>query len=460
MSYRGRVTGIYLLGFFIDLVNMFIANVAYPDIAQQLDVSINQLSWISNGYLIGLTVIIPLSSWLAKKWGAKCLLIISLAIFILGTSGVTVASGVTQLVGWRVVQGLGGGLLIPVGQTLTYSLYPNHQRAKLSTLVMIVALMAPALSPALGGIVVEEFGWRWVFLISIPLATITLLLAVVWLKPDEKTTEAGSLDITGLITGCSALILFLLGLTQLGEKNHFYLGVILFILGLGTMGRYVRSSLAKREPLLNLQLIKEPTLYTAMLIYQLIPGIFTGVNLITILYLQNQLGMHTARIGALMLPWAIASFFAITLSGKKFSSIGPQPMFIFGCLIQALGIGLLTQVVHTDATMFSIAAYSLMGFGGSLCSSTAQSLAFIDINNHDLAEASALWNINRQLSFCSGVTMMSVLLNTFLHIAYIKPIDAYHLCFTLAALSAVIPILLSLKINNHKIISRVNEGNK
>ena len=460
MSYRGRVTGIYLLGFFIDLINMFIANVAYPDIAQQLDVSINQLSWISNGYLIGLTVVIPLSSWLAKKWGAKCLFMTSLVIFITGTSGVAIACGITQLVGWRVVQGLGGGLLIPVGQTLTYALYPSHQRAKLSTIVMLVALMAPALSPALGGIVVEQLGWRWVFLVSLPLAAITLLLALVWLKPDEKSTEAGVLDITGLIMGCSALILLLLGLTQLGEKGHFYRGIILFTLGLGTIGGYVRDSLVKREPLLNLRLIREPTLHTAMLIYQLIPGIFTGVNLITILYLQNQLGMHTSQIGALMFPWAIASFLAITLSGKKFSSIGPQPMFIFGCLIQALGIGLLTQVVHTKAIMLSIAAYSLMGFGGSLCSSTAQSVAFINIKNQDLAEASALWNINRQLSFCSGVTLMSVLLNTLQHISFIKPIEAYHLCFALAALSAVIPILLSLKMNNHKIILSVNEENK
>ncbi|MCL9669473.1 MFS transporter [Rosenbergiella epipactidis] len=460
MSYRQRVTGIYLLGFFIDLVNMFIANVAYPDIAQQLDVSINQLSWVSNGYLIGLTVVIPMSSWLAKKWGAKYLFMISLVIFITGTSGVTVASGITQLVGWRVVQGLGGGLLIPVGQTLTYALYPSHQRAKLSTIVMLVALMAPALSPAIGGVVVEQLGWRWVFLVSLPLAVITLFLTLVWLKPDEKSKETGALDITGLITGCSALILLLLGLTQLGEKSHFYQGSILFILGLVTMGGYVRSSLVKRAPLLNLRLIREPTLHTAMLIYQLIPGIFTGVNLITILYLQNQLGMPTFRIGALMLPWAIASFFAITLSGKKFSSLGPRPIFIFGCLMQALGIGLLTQVVHPEAIMLSIIAYSLMGFGGSLCSSTAQSVAFINIKNHDLAEASALWNINRQLSFCSGVTLMSVLLNTLQRISFIKPTDAYHLCFTLAALSAVIPILLSLKMNNHKIILNANEENK
>ncbi|BFO10758.1 hypothetical protein GGER_32680 [Serratia rubidaea] len=109
MNYRVRVASVYLLGFFIDLVNMFIANVAYPDIGRQLDAPVSQLAWVSNGYILGLTLVIPLSSWLAKRMGAKRLFMLSLVIFIIGTCGVAGAYNIEQLIAWRVAQGLGEG---------------------------------------------------------------------------------------------------------------------------------------------------------------------------------------------------------------------------------------------------------------------------------------------------------------------------------------------------------------
>ncbi|HBP96992.1 MAG TPA: MFS transporter, partial [Pantoea agglomerans] len=160
MSYRVRVASVYLLGFFIDLVNMFIANVAYPEIGRHFDAPVSQLAWISNGYILGLTLVIPLSSWLVRRMGAKRLFMLSLLIFIAGTCGVGASTSVSQLIAFRWIQGIGGGLLIPIGQTMTYALYRSNERAKLSSVVMLIALLAPALSPAIGGIVVESLSWR------------------------------------------------------------------------------------------------------------------------------------------------------------------------------------------------------------------------------------------------------------------------------------------------------------
>ncbi|WP_340615194.1 MFS transporter [Xenorhabdus thailandensis] len=457
MNYRVRVASVYLLGFFIDLVNMFIANVAYPDIGRQLNAPVSQLAWVSNGYILGLTLVIPLSSWLAKRIGSKRLFILSLIIFIIGTCGVAGASQIEQLIAWRVVQGLGGGLLIPVGQTMTYALYRSHERAKLSSVVMLVALMAPALSPAIGGVLVDNVSWRWVFLASLPLALIALVLAACWLKSDVRATSAERLDFSGLISGCLALTLILLGLTYMGESGRLSLGASLLVSGIALMGWYVRVSLRKTQPLLNLRLIQDPMLQTAMLIYQFIPGVFTGVSLIAMLYLQDQLGMHATLVGAMMLPWAIASFVAIALTGKKFNKIGPRPLFIIGCLVQGIGIGLLPLIGSTDDVILAVVAYALMGFGGSLCSSTAQSSAFIQVHDAELADASALWNINRQLSFCFGVTLISLLLNVLLNMSGIQKIQAYHLCFALAAISAVIPVLLCLRIANSRVILMLNQ---
>lgn len=459
MSYRVRVASVYLLGFFIDLVNMFIANVAYPQIGRHFDAPVSQLAWISNGYILGLTLVIPLSSWLARRLGAKRLFMLSLIIFIAGTCGVSASTSVSQLIIWRWIQGVGGGLLIPVGQTLTYALYQSNERAKLSSIVMLVALFAPALSPAIGGMLVENFSWRWVFLVSLPLAIVTLVLAGLWLKPVRTKTSSDPLDLAGLVSGCAALTLILLGLTYVGEAGQRAKGAIMLLAGFITLTGYVSSALKKRHPLLNLHLVKDPLLYSAMLIYQFIPGVFMGISMITMLFLQNQLRMHASLVGALMLPWSLASFAAITLTGKKFNRWGPRPLFVTGCLVQALGMAMLALTGHGADTLVCILAFALMGFGGSLCSSTAQSSAFIQIPKDALADASALWNINRQLSFCLGVTLVGLLFNLIANTG--RPVEqTYHLCFIVAACSAVIPVLCALRIANHKVVLTLNKEQK
>ncbi|WP_449548368.1 MFS transporter [Lelliottia amnigena] len=459
MTYRARVASVYLLGFFVDLVNMFIASVAYPEIGRQFDAPVSQLAWISNSYILGLTLVIPLSTWLAKRIGARRLLMFSLLVFIVATCGVSAAFSVPQLIAWRGLQGMGGGLLIPIGQTMTYALYRSHERAKLSSAVMLVALLAPALSPAIGGLFVDSLSWRWVFLASLPFAVAALILARCWLHPDAPAEKGARLDLSGLASASVALTLILIGLTVLGESHHAPQGALGLLVGVVVMGGYVRGAMKKSSPLLNLQLVKEPLFRTSMLIYQFVPGIFTGVSLVAMFYLQNQLGMSAARVGALMLPWALASFVAITLTGKVFNILGPRPLFITGCLIHSLGIGLLALTGHTSHIGVAVLAFVLMGFGSSLCSSTAQSAAFIRIANEDLADASALWNINRQLSFCLGVTLISLLFNVIAHTGL--PVDqAWHLSFVLAACSAVIPLLCCFRIANQSIILTLNQEQK
>ncbi len=163
MTYRNRVTLIYLLGFFLDLINMFIAAVAFPAIGEALNATVTQLAWISNGYITGLTVVIPLSAWLTQRLGARRVFLLSLTLFSLATAACGMAASLPSLIFWRVIQGAGGGLLIPTGQALAWQLFAKHERARLSSAVMLTGLLAPALSPALGGVLVQAASWHWVF---------------------------------------------------------------------------------------------------------------------------------------------------------------------------------------------------------------------------------------------------------------------------------------------------------
>lgn len=459
MRYRVQIASIYLLGFFLDLVNMFIANVAYPDIARRFNAPLGSLAWVSNAYMLGLTLVIPLSGWLASRLGAKRVLMGSLALFMLATCGVGASGSLTQLIVWRGVQGLGGGLLIPLGQTLTYALFRPHERAKLSSAVMLVALLAPALSPALGGVLVEQLSWRGVFMISLPLALLTFTLAACWLKPNPPASNTEPLDSVGLLSGCAAITLLLLGLTWLGDAHTATRGAVTLLAAALCLAVFIRHSLSTRDPLLNLRLLNAPLLRTAMLLYHGVPGVFTGVNLLAMLYLQDVLGMRATLVGAMMLPWAAAAFVAISVTGKTFNRWGPRPLFVAGCVTQALGIGLLATLTQDALEIRCVTAFALMGLGGSLVSSAAQSAAFVDLADADLPDASALWNINRQLSFCGGVTLISLLF-TLLLLAGQPQALAYRLCFILAACSAAIPLLCCLRLKNTPGIARLTQERK
>jgi len=301
--------------------------------------------------------------------------------------------------------------------------------------------------------IVDSFSWRWVFVASLPLAMLTWGLALFWLRDEEVKEPAGHFELSGFLLAGAALALVFPGLTLLSETGDVAMGVVLLLCGLILMTIFVRKSLQQSRPLLELKLIKDPLLRTAMLIYQFIPGIFTGISLIAMLYLQQELHFSAAQAGGLMVPWSLGSFVAISVSGKMFNRTGPRALFIPGCLIQGIGIGFLSALSVTPQPWLAVTAFSLMGFGSSLCSSTAQSCAFLQVPQKALADASALWNINRQFSFCLGVTVVSVMLNVLQ--VYI-PQHAYRLSFVIAAASVLLPVMLCLKLPGREIVQAFN----
>ena len=403
MAYRNKIALVYLLGFALDLVNMFAAAIAYPAISQELQASVTQLAWVGNAYMLGLTLIILPSVWLADVFGAKRLILASLLMFSVASWCVAQSATIEALIGWRLLQGLAGGLLIPVGQALVYRHFPVRERARLTSVILLVALLVPALSPAVGGWVVQAGSWRWLFYANLPLALLALLLATCWLASQPRPASRPALSYQSVAVGA-----------------------------------------------LNMaRLLKSPLLRVAMLTYLFIPGIFIGTQLVSILYL-HQLGLSPAQTGALMLPWALASALGISLSRYQFNRLGPKPLLVLGMTAQALGIGLLTRI-DASGTWLPIALYGLMGFGGSLCSSTAQNTAFIDITPEHMGHASALWNINRQLSFLLGPALMMALYGALTSITSTP--HAFALCFAIGCALTLVPLVPVLRLDTSRVLA-------
>lgn len=394
MTYRNKVATVYLLGFLLDLINMFIASVAFPAMAVPLHTSVSALAWVSNGYIVGLTLVIPFSARLTRALGARRLFILSLFIFTFAAFAAGFSQSLHGLIAWRVVQGLGGGILIPVGQALTWQQFKPNERAKISAAVMLVALLAPAFSPTVGGVLVQSLSWRWIFFATLPLALVTLLLAWRWLKEEPASAHSGRF--------------------------------------------------------LHLSLLRDPLLCFAMQVYLCVPGMFIGVSIIGMFYLQTVVLMSPAAAGGLMLPWSIASFVAISFTGRYFNRFGPRALIIVGCLLQAMGILCLTLVTPAMPHGVLVVIFILMGAGGSLCSSTAQSSAFLNITRHDMPDASALWNINRQMSFLIGATLLAGLLSALQ--TRLSSVDAWHWTFIFAAAMTLLPLFSALRLDNQNVI--------
>ncbi len=309
MNQPSRLATLYLLGFALDLVNIFIASVAYPDIGRSLGASVATLAWIGNTYLLGLTLVIPLSVWLASRLGERRLMLLALAGFASASLGCGLAGSAATLIVWRLCQGLAGGLLIPLGQAMAYRNVPASARAGLTARVMLVALIVPAL--------------------------LVLALAMRWLPRHKHAAQR--LDLRGLLLGSAALATLLVALAWLGSPGGGGRGLLLALLACVLGCCYWRDGRARTDALLDLGLLEAPLLRTAMLVYLCVPGAFMGANLVAMLYLQGPLGLSASRAGALMLPWALAAGLAIGLTRRRFNRWGPKSLLLAGMAIQAGG---------------------------------------------------------------------------------------------------------------------------
>ncbi|MBD2805530.1 MFS transporter [Xenorhabdus sp. ZM] len=443
MTYRYRIALIFLAGFFIDCINIFMSAIALPDISRELNITESSVAWVANSYILGLTLIIPLSTWLASHFGARLTMAASMAIFTVATILSGLSSDFASLILFRFIQGIGGGLLIPVGQALTFGLFKKNERAKISTLIMAVALIAPAVSPGVGGVIVDHFSWRWVFLCNIPFSLITAILAIWWIK-SEKTTACRP-DLTGLLLVSSALAALLIAMSLYASAASHWLPLTLAGAGIVFSLFYVRHARRAAYPILDLDVLSNPRMSFSILVYYAVPGVFSGVNLLNIFFLQQVLGWAASETGLLMVLFAGGAFFAMMACGRFYNRIGATRLFFIGLTLHAIGIALLALVGITHELPLLLIAYLLMGTGGGITTNTAQTTAMLDFDGEHLARASTVWNLNRQMSFSVGAAAFTLMFNLLQH--QTTTTSAYHYTFLIAAVLGLLPLLRLMQLN-------------
>lgn len=441
MTYRYRIALIFLLGFFIDCINIFMSAITLPAIAEAMQVSSLSVTWVANSYILGLTLIIPLSPRLAARFGIRELMTASMLLFAAAAVLAGSAESFASLIFWRFLQGVAGGLLIPAGQSLTFQYFQGRERSKISTIIMMIALIAPALSPMAGGIIVDLAGWQPVFYVNAPVALFTALLAWCWIR-EPKTTAGEAPDLKGLLLVSLTLASLLIALSLYGEYHNIAGALALGGLMLFSAGLYYRHYRQTPQAIIDLSLLKNTRLWLSVAVYYAVPGVFTGANILAIFYLTTVPGLSTAVTGAFMLLYAAGAMVAMLISGAVYNRTGAGRLFIISLLLHSGGIALFALTDSHTPLYFIGLIYLLTGTGGGIAANCAQTTALCDFHGAQLNKASVIWNINRQVVFSIGAAVMMTLYQT---LNAIVPGQAFALTFLGGALAGLIPLIFLVR---------------
>ncbi len=441
MSYRYKIATVFLLGFFIDCINIFMSAIALPNIASSFSVSQSMVAWVTNAYILGLILIMPMSLWLATKVGNQKLLCYSMLLFSISICFIGFSESIYSLIFWRFIQGVAGGLLIPVGQALVYALFPNQERQRISTMIMASALIAPAFSPAIGGVIIDSLNWRWVFLSNLPFSLLASALAWFWVKKTENVSSEKP-DLKGLVIFNISLLSLLLSFSFYSDYHNASFALTSFLISVGMLIFYIRHAKKISHPVLNLGLLKNKNLRNAFIVYYAVPGIFTGVNLLNIFNLQLNFGFNAKQTGLFMLLYATGALAAMISGGLLYQRLGKKSLLIIGITLHSFGIFLLFCISKTSPLSFLVIAYLLMGMGGGLSANIAQISSLIDFSGQDLLQGSVLWNINRQVSFSVGTVVLISIYNL---MSGSSDLIRYQHTFLIAALLCLLSLIPVLK---------------
>ena len=413
LPYQWIVAITFVLALFMDILDVTIVNVSLVTISQQFGASVSDTTWIVLGYSLSLAVWIPVSGWVGDRFGTRRTFIFALCMFVFASVLCSEARSIEQLVAFRILQGIGGGMLTPVGITLLFRAFPPEQRARASAILTIPTVLAPASGPVIGGLLTDTVGWRWIFRVNLPIGLIALAVAVFGLRRDEPG-ERRPLDVTGLVLtalGFPALVYFL----ERGAEEGWGSGRIVAagLIAVAALGGLVRWSLRHRSPLLDLGLLRERLFRTTNAVSFVASMSFIGVVFLLPQFLQRVAGYSALESGLATFPQAAGVILMSRVCGRLYPRIGPRRMLA----ASYAGLSLATMGFLFFDAGDSVWWVRLIMFVRGLFLAFSfiplQAASYARISPADTGRASAIFSTQRQVAAATGVALLStVLLST------------------------------------------------
>lgn len=448
------VSVVFVAAMFMSIMDVTIVNVALPTLGREFDIGPSGLSAISVGYLASLAVVIPASGWVGDRFGGRRTLLVAVALFTVASVLCGLANSFAELVAFRILQGIGGGLLTPTGMAMLFRAFPPQERVRASGILTVPMAFAPALGPVLGGLLVTDLSWRWVFFVNLPIGLFAFLFGLLYL-PEHVEPDAGRFDLRGFLLSGFGFALIMVGISE-GPKRGWTSPVIVtsLVVGVALLVALVVDQLRSRAPLLHLRLFADRLFRSTNAVMFLATASFLGSLYIVALFFQDGLGLSALNSGLSTFPEALGVMVGSQIASRVlYPAYGPRRIMVGGLLGVGTMAGLMSLVgFDTNLWWMRLAMFGL-GYSMSHVFVPTQAAAFARVSPAETGRASTLFNAQRQLGGAIGVSILSTALAAVgtSHLVGGQPapnLTSYHVAFLVAAGLAFLGMLAALTIHD------------
>ena len=427
------VAVVYVAALFVTILDTTIVHVTLPTLADEFGVGIDSIEWVVTAYLLSLAVFIPASGWIGDRVGMKTTLLSAIVVFTVASGLCGLAQNVGQLVAFRVLQGVGGGLLTPVGLAMLFRAFPPERRAAASRILIIPTAVAPALGPVLGGLLIEVASWRWVFFVNVPIGIAVAVYGKRFLT-EHREPEPGRFDLPGFVLAGIGFASLVFALSE-GPREGWTapVTVVAGTIAVVALVVLVVVELRTPRPMLAIRLFTNRLFRATNVVSGFGSAAFLGVLFLMPLMLQEARGASAFESGLTTFPEALGVLSCSQLVARLYPRFGPRVLMATGMTTMVGWLLLLSRVGLETSDWWIRGLMFLLGTAYSFLIIPTQAASFATISPADTGRASALYNTQRQVSQALGVAVLATTLAAALPDAGPTGLSAYQSALVVAA---------------------------
>jgi EmrB/QacA subfamily drug resistance transporter len=405
----GLPLAVLIAGMFMSVLDISIVNVAILTMQNDFGVTTDEIQWVATSYELALGVVVPVSGWLADKFGPTRVYNISLAGFATFSALCGLAWNLESMIAFRVLQAIPGGILPVVTLTILYKIVPRGKIGSAMGMYGLGIVVAPAIGPTLGGYLVEYVDWRLIFFINVPVGILGVVAALMVL-PAYRGARAGRFDVLGFLTIATGLFSLLLALTE-GQDWGWtsYPTLILLTVGVLSMALFVVVELEVDEPLLDVRVFRHWAFTNSLLLVAVLSiGLFTVLFYVPLFFQQAQ-GLGAFETGLLLLPQALVMAVAMPIAGQLYDRIGPRWPAAIGLLVTAVGTYLLCTTTVDSSNSSVMWLLTLRAAGMGLCMMPIMTGGLSVVPPSQVSQASAFNNVVQRTTAALGLAVLTAM---------------------------------------------------
>jgi EmrB/QacA subfamily drug resistance transporter len=442
---------VLIIGGFAGILDTTIVAIAIDTLAREFAVPVSTIQWVSTAYLLALAVAIPLTGWAQARFGGKRLWIAALTLFLLGSVLCAFAWDATSLILFRVLQGLGGGVMFPLMQSLAVQAAGGRTKGmgRMMAIVTVPVALGPILGPVVGGLILNDLSWQWLFLVNVPVVLVGIALAA-WKLPDDSARRTrAKLDVVGLLLLAPGLALLLLGLSNVETGDGVGSPEVLLPLLVGAVlvAGFVAWGLRRRErALVQLRLLGRRSVGSASVVLWLSGAALYGAMLLLPLYWQVLRGETVLSAALLLIPQGVGSLAARPIAGLLIERIGPRVLAMIGFGVMALGTVPFALADAGTSNLWLSIVLVVRGLGLGTVLIPLMTVSMTGLGHDEIPQATMITRIAQQVGGAFGTAVLAVVLTTLLDgvTDAAGATDAFHAAFWVATGVAALALLASL----------------